>query len=71
MIQSLKTVRGTLYDIADNCDFIEEHRAAGEGDRWYYDIHLSDGEIIRIFDPLEVRILGYKPLIDYPEITGR
>lgn len=53
MIQSLRTMRGTLYDIADNCDHVEEHRAAGEGDKWYYDIY-RDGEITRIFDPLEV-----------------
>ena len=53
MIQSLLTQRGVLYDIADNCDRIVEHPAGGEGDKWFYDIY-RDGEIIRVFDPLEV-----------------
>lgn len=29
---------------------IEEHRAAGEGDKWYYDIHFEDGTIAREFN---------------------
>lgn len=33
---------------------IEEHRAAGEGDKWYYDIHYSDGTIKRTFNPSNV-----------------
>ena len=57
MIQHLLTQRGAVYDIANNCDCIEEHRAAGEGDKWYYDVHLGNGVILRVFDPLEVRIL--------------
>ena len=30
---------------------IEEHRPAGEGDKWYYDVFLSDGTMERIFNP--------------------
>ena len=56
MIQSLKTMRGMLYDIADHCAHIEEPRAAGEGDKWFYDVS-QDDTIVRIFDPLEVIIL--------------
>ena len=33
---------------------IVEHKAQGEGDRWYYDIHYSDGSIHKIFNPNEV-----------------
>lgn len=30
---------------------ITEHAAAGEGDKWYYDIEYKDGETLRIFNP--------------------
>ena len=30
---------------------IKEHRAEGEGDKWYYDVFLSDGTMERIFNP--------------------
>ena len=53
---SVKTMRGHEWIAGENCDFIEEHPARGEGDRWFYDIHLPD-TIIRIFDPLEVRLV--------------
>ena len=33
------------------CDSIAEHHAQGEGDKWYYDIHYSDGSFDRIFNP--------------------
>ena len=33
---------------------IEEHRAAGEGDKWYYDITFKNGRIERIFNPNKV-----------------
>ena len=36
------------------CDKIEQHPAAGEGDKWYYDIHYSDGTKSRVFNPNEV-----------------
>jgi hypothetical protein len=36
------------------CDKIEQHAAAGEGDKWYYDIHYSDGTKERIFNPNQV-----------------
>lgn len=30
---------------------IEEHQSQWEGDKWYYDVFLSDGTIDRIFNP--------------------
>lgn len=30
---------------------IKEHQPAGEGDKWYYDVFLSDGTMERIFNP--------------------
>ena len=33
---------------------IIEHRAAGEGDKWYYDVHIEGGVIQRVFNPLSV-----------------
>jgi hypothetical protein len=33
---------------------INEHAAQGEGDRWCYDIHYSDGSMERIFHPNQV-----------------
>jgi len=36
------------------CTLIEEHRAQGEGDRWYYDIHFENGTVIRTFNPNQV-----------------
>ena len=43
-------------EVADStkCTEINEHKAQGEGDKWFYDIHFSDGEIVRIFNPTEV-----------------
>lgn len=34
---------------------IDEHRAAGEGDKWYYGIHMDSGEITRTFAPYMVK----------------
>ena len=34
---------------------IIEHRSAGEGDKWYYDIYFDNGNIHRTFNPNEVR----------------
>ena len=34
---------------------IVEHKAQGEGDKWYYDIEISGGEIIRKFSFKEVK----------------
>lgn len=34
---------------------IFEHQAQGEGDRWYYDIHFDNGDMIRTFSPVKVR----------------
>ena len=53
MILHMRTERGRAYDIDRNCDRIVEHSAQGEGDKWFYDVY-RDGEIIRIFDPVEV-----------------
>lgn len=41
---------GIIYHNNIKCDRITEHRAAGEGDKWYYDIHYSDGSMERIFN---------------------
>jgi hypothetical protein len=30
---------------------IREHPARGEGDRWFYDVHFSDGHVERCFEP--------------------
>ena len=38
----------------DGVTYIEEHRAAGEGDKWYYDIHFDNADTIRIFNPNKV-----------------
>ncbi len=29
---------------------IKEHRPAGEGDKWFYDIELEDNKIVRVFN---------------------
>ncbi len=51
----LKTQRNVEYIAGDDCVRIEEHSAAGEGDKWFYDIYDKDeGIIIRVFDPVEV-----------------
>lgn len=47
-----KTV-GIMYGNL-KCDAIKEHKAKGEGDKWYYDIHYSDGSVERIFNPNQV-----------------
>jgi hypothetical protein len=33
------------------CISIIEHKAMGEGDRWYYDVNYNDGRTIRVFNP--------------------
>lgn len=30
---------------------IEEHKAAGEGDKWNYLIEFEDGRLLRVFNP--------------------
>ena len=45
---------GKRYGSNLTCTLIEEHRAAGEGDRWFYDVHNSDGTSTRIFNPNQV-----------------
>jgi hypothetical protein len=34
----------------DNCTEIVEHCAAGDGDKWFYDIHYADGKVNRVFN---------------------
>ncbi len=49
---------GATYDYAEigkgECVKIVEHQCGVEGDKWYYDIHHSNGEIIRTFNPNQV-----------------
>lgn len=37
-----------------NVKAIHEHYAAGEGDKWFYDVEFEDGNIMRIFNPHQV-----------------
>lgn len=30
---------------------IKEHRAAGEGDKWFYEVHFENGQYEMIFNP--------------------
>lgn len=46
-----KDGHGTIQRVVSS---IEEHRAAGEGDKWYYDIHYTDGFMQRTFNPNQV-----------------
>jgi hypothetical protein len=52
------TENSTGFDSAyigyDNIINIEEHKAQGDGDKWYYDVFRSDGSIQRIFNPNQV-----------------
>ena len=38
----------------DGVTEIKEHRPAGEGDKWFYDIHFEDGSMYRVFNPSRV-----------------
>lgn len=38
-------------DIQIDVEKITEYQAAGEGDKWYYDIHYNNGRMLRIFNP--------------------
>lgn len=53
-----KEIFGEEYETArvgeKDCIEIIEHGAAGEGDRWYYDITFKDGSVIRTFNPNRV-----------------
>lgn len=40
---------------------IKEHCAAGEGDKWYYDIVHEDGTVIRTFNPCRVIFKSTNP----------
>jgi hypothetical protein len=57
-ITQLITRSGNQWTVGNNCDYVEEHSAGGEGDRWFYDVYLHEkNQMIRIFDPLEVVFL--------------
>ena len=44
----------TIYEVGKHEVIgITEHRAQGEGDKWYYDVD-SEIDLIRIFNPLRV-----------------
>ena len=45
---------------------ITEHRAQGEGDKWYYDIQFEDGTVNREFCPVTVI---WKPQVQPEETT--
>lgn len=38
----------------DGVTKIEEHSAQGEGDKWYYDVHYDNGEMLRLFNVNQV-----------------
>jgi len=58
----LETQRGQKWVVGHNCDLIEEHRAIGEGDRWFYDVVIHEDKVnLRIFDPVEVGFDKGKP----------
>ena len=35
---------------SDGVSAIVEHRAQGDGDKWFYDVHFEDGRVERIFN---------------------
>ncbi len=48
---------GNSQEIAINEKVVKEiieHPAAGEGDKWFYDIFYFDGTIKRVFNPIVV-----------------
>ena len=42
---------GNVYQNGVAVTEIIEHNAAGEGDKWFYDINYSDGTTTRVFNP--------------------
>ena len=40
----------TLSIDLKNIDKIEGHAAQGEGDKWYYDVFFTDGDVLRLFN---------------------
>ena len=38
----------------DGVEDIQEHTAAGEGDKWFYDVYYDDGSVLRTFNPHSV-----------------
>ncbi len=58
---------GEGYEVAEvgkgECVKIEEHQCGVEGDRWYYDIHHTNGQIIRTFNPNQI-------FIEYVHVQG-
>lgn len=37
---------------------IQEHSAAGEGDKWFYDVFFDDGRMERIFNPNKITVIS-------------
>lgn len=63
VITDLLTVNGDHYIVSNPKSVLRsdkviieivEHRAGGEGDRWYYDVIYRSGHVIRRFDPASV-----------------
>ncbi len=48
-VARLITPNAPEYIAGSNCREIEEHQAAGEGDKWYYDVWISEDTFRRIF----------------------
>ena len=42
----------------DNVVRISEHKAQGEGDKWYYDIVFDGGDTFRVFDIIFVAFIS-------------
>jgi hypothetical protein len=46
-----RIIVGKKMDSGIVCTKIEEHRAAGEGDRCWFDAHYNDESTLRIYNP--------------------
>lgn len=48
---NLAGVHETFFEVGQkNVVEIEEHQSAGEGDKFYYDVHYADGTVNRLFN---------------------
>jgi hypothetical protein len=55
IIKHVNTAHCITYEVGQNGVVkIEEHRARGEGDRWYYDVYYKSGRVLRLFNIDEV-----------------
>ena len=56
-VVAISTARKKLYVKGkDNCVDIQQHSAQGEGDKWFYDVHLKNNLYLRIFDVIEAQL---------------